>query len=314
VLFRSLIYKLRNLEAGFPRLQSLRKYDPDLVDTLLESQREGREFGERYLKQAAIEIDQRIGTDHSYFPRDLVKKGLPYHFLSYIIPKTHGGYGKQVTHMAVLMEELCSYCPGVALIFGAHALGIAPLLLAPDLRQYERYLREVAEKEQAGEAVIFALAITEPTAGSDVEDVDFLRKAKLSTRARKVPGGYLLNGRKCFISNGNVARYVWVFSYLDQKNPVESSISFVVPNHAPGFSVGRVESKLGQRASPAAELVFEDVFIPAADRVGEEGEGELLTSITLGASRGPVAAIATGIARGAFERLLEYLQIGRAHV
>ena len=303
----ALRYRLQNIEEGFPRLQTIRKYDSDYVDELKEVQIQAREYGEKYIRPVSLELDRRIGEDHSYFAWDLVEKALPYGFLGFIIPKSYGGRGKTVTHIAVLMEELCTYCGGVANIFGAHALGISPLLLAPDLRHYERHLRVVAENEKKGKPVLFALAITEPSAGSDVEDVDFIRTAQLSSRVRKVPGGYRLSGRKVFISNGSVARYIWVGSYLDQKRPAETAVCFVVPNDAPGFSVGRVERKLGQRSCPAAELIFDDVFIPEEDRVGEEGEAERLTAIVLGASRGPVAAIATGIARGAFERLIEYL-------
>ena len=304
----SLIYRLRDIENGFPRLRTIRKYDPALVEELIEVQLRAREYAEQHIRPVALKLDQRIAGDHSYFAWDLVEKALPFGFLGFIVPRSYGGRGKTVTHMAVLMEELCAYCPGIANIFGAHALGISPLLLAPDLRHYERYLRVVAEKERAGEPVLFALAITEPDAGSDVEDADFLQTARLSTRARKVTGGYRLSGRKVFISNGSVARYIWVGSYLDPEQPVETAVCFVVPNDAPGFSVGRVEHKLGQRACPASELIFDDVFIPEEDRVGEEGEAERLTAVVLGASRGPVAAIATGTARGAFERLIEYLQ------
>ena len=94
-----------------------------------------------------------------------------------------------------------------------------------------------------------------------------------------------------FISNGNIARYIWVGAVTDRKKPVQTSVSFVVRNDAKGFSLGSIEKKMGQRACPAAELIFEDVFVPDEDRVGDEGEGEKLIATVLGASRGPVAAI-----------------------
>ncbi|MEW5945254.1 MAG: acyl-CoA dehydrogenase family protein, partial [bacterium] len=263
--------------------------------------------GERHVAPRALELDRRIETDHTFFPWDIVKAALPHGFLSLIIPKPFGGQGYLTAHMSVFIEELCSFCPGVANIFGAHALGLAPILVAPDVRHYEKHMRAVADAEKRGEPLLFALAITEPGAGSDIEDADFIRTARLVTTARKVPGGYVLNGRKVFISNGNVARYVWVGAVLDRERPLETGVALVVPAGAEGFSVGAVEKKMGQRACPAAELVFEDVFVPEENRVGEEGEGERLTALVLGASRAPVAAVAAGIARGALERLLAFL-------
>lgn len=302
-----LIYKLRNLKEAFPRFKILEKYSPKYVNDLLKVQNTAREFGKKYIEPIALEIDKKVEADHNYFHWDIVHQALPYRFLSYIIPKPFGGLGYSTTHFAIHMEELCSFCPGVANIFGAHALGLSPLLLSPDIRHYARYMKEVADKEKKGEPALFALAITEPSAGSDVEDADFLKTAMLTTYARKVKDGYILQGRKVFISNGSIAKYIWVGAVLDKNNPLETIVSFVIPNNAKGFSVGKIEQKMGQRACPAAELIFEDVFIPEEDRVGNEGEGEKLTSIILGASRAPVAAIATGIARGAFERLLKYL-------
>jgi butyryl-CoA dehydrogenase len=300
-------HRLRDVREAYPRLLLLEKSMPGLRRELESVQRDGRAFGEKHIAPAALEIDRRIGEDETYFPWDLVRRASPHGFLSYIIPAPFGGKGFYTTHFAVLMEELCSHCAGVANIFGAHALGLCPLLLSPDIRHYSRYMQPVALAEKRGEPQLFALAITEPDAGSDVEDRDEMATARLSAHAKKVSGGYILNGRKVFISNGSVARYIWVGAVLDRKRPVETTVSLVVPNDARGFSVGRIEKKMGQRACPASELVFEDVFVPEEDRVGDEGEGEALISNVLGASRGPVGAIATGIARGAIQRLLDYL-------
>lgn len=302
-----LTYRLRDLKQAHPRLKLLEKSRPELVAELTRVQKHAREFGERFIAPAALEVDRRVERDHGYFHWDFVRDACKYRFLSYFIPKPFGGMGYYTTHFAILMEELCSFCPGVANVFGAHALGISPLLMSPDIRLFERYLRPVAESEKAGRPIIFALAITEPGAGSDVEDADMVGSARLCTFAKKVKGGYVLNGRKVFISNGSIARYTWVSAVLDRSRPAESVVSFVVPNDARGFSVGTIEKKMGQRACPASELVFDDVFVPVEDRVGDEGAGERLVASVLGGSRAPVAAIATGIARGAFQALLKYL-------
>ena len=302
-----LLYKLRDIKYAHPWLNLIEKSHSTLVNELVFVQKQARDYGEKHINPVALEIDKKVEHSHDYFAWDLVHQAKEFRFLSYLIPKGFGGMGFGTTHFAILMEELCSFCAGVANIFGAHALGISPILMAPDIKHFEKYLRQVARSEKEGNPELFALAITEPGAGSDVEDVEHMKTAKLCTWAKRVDGGYILNGRKVFISNGSVAKYIWVSASMDKSNPEKSVVSFIVPNDTVGFSVGSIEKKLGQRACPVAELVFDDVFIPTENRVGDEGESERLIASVLGASRGPVAAIATGIARGAFQALLKYL-------
>lgn len=273
-----------------------------------------RRFGLRTIRPVALSLDEKIEKEPAFFPWEIVEKACRYRFLSLMLPKPVGGMGLSTTAIAAFLEELCTFCPGIANIFGAHALGLAPMIFAPDLKNLFRYGRKVVEAEKTGKPHLFALAITEPGAGSDVEDADFLKTARLTTVAKRVRGGYCLNGRKVFISNGSVARTIFVGAVLDKKKPLKTGIGLIVSSRAAGFSVGRVEAKMGQRACPAAELVFEDVFVPEEDRVGEVGEGEALIAKVLGASRGPVGAIAIGIARGAYERLLGYLKVKKPHL
>ena len=296
-------WRLDTLLDAYPRLHHLNRIGDPLVEELREIREKARTYGERHIAPVADELDRRCGEDPTAFPWDLVRAGLPYRFLSMFIPRANGGLGYGITHMTVLMEEMCAWCPGVANIFGAHALGLSPIFMSPDIRHFDTTMREIAEAEVAGEPVLFALAITEPGAGSDVEDEEGYADARLCTVASEVPGGYRLNGRKVFISNGSVARYTWVGAVTDLSDPLSTGIGMLVPSHAQGFSVGRVEHKMGQRACPAAELIFEDVFVPTEDVVGSPGDSLWTLAAVLGASRGPVASIATGIAVGAFRRL-----------
>lgn len=266
-----------------------------------------RAFAERYVKPRALELDRRIGADPTYFDWDLVRAGLAYRLLSEVIPRQVGGRGGLSLNGAVMLEELAAACPGVANLFGAHALGILPLLLTGP-GHWVGVLREVVEAERRGEPLLFGLAITEPDAGTDVEDPDLLRTARLTSRARRVAGGYRLNGTKRFISNGNVARWISVIMPTDPHRPAETWTAFLVDTRSAGFSVGRIEHKMGQRASPAAELLFDDVFVADEALIGREGDGVVGTIGALAASRAPVGAIATGIARGAYERLLAWLE------
>lgn len=266
-----------------------------------------RTYAQRYVAPRAVELDRRIGDDPTYFDWELVTTGLRYRLLSEIIPTQVGGCGGTAVNGAVMLEELAAACPGVANLFGAHALGILPLLLTGPAH-WVGVLREIVEAERRGEPLLMGLAITEPDAGTDVEDPDLLRTARIGTRARKVPGGYRLTGTKRFISNGNVARWLTVIMPTDPHRPAETWTAFLVDTRSDGFSVGRIEHKMGQRASPAAELRFDDVFVTDAALIGREGDGLAGTIGTLAASRAPVGAIATGIARGAYERLLAWLE------
>jgi alkylation response protein AidB-like acyl-CoA dehydrogenase len=283
-----------------PRLDALLREDR----TAREIQARGREFRARYIDPVAQEIDGRLLLDPTFTPHDIIRKACEYRFLSLPIPKFLGGGGMSTVHSAILLEELCAGCAGIANIIGAHYLGLAPVLMSLDLQHFDGCITEVVREERRGNPILFSAAVTEPMAGTDVEDAEFLPGAKLVTFATPVAGGYMLNGRKVFISNGSIARYNVVICATDRQRPVETWSAFIVPAGSDGFSNGRVELKMGQRACHAAELVFENCFIPERNRIGSEGGGAPMTELVLGASRAPVAAIATGIARGAFEKAL----------
>lgn len=296
----------RSLKEMAPRLKVLSEVMPDYVAELETWQSKAREYSDRYIRPRALDIDRRCQDDPDYFDWDLIRKSTPYGFLSQLAPKGVGGGGHLSTAMAIVMEEMCSACSGIANIFGASALGLSGILLGMDFYHYDRALADLAKGDRTGEPVIFAAAITEPLAGSDVEDRVHLKGAKIMTEARPVKGGYLLNGSKVFISNGSVAKYTTVITPLDRRRPVQTQSCFLLEQGMRGFSVGRIEEKMGMKACPATELVFEDCFVPRENLVGREGEGVRGTEMVLGASRGPVGAIATGTARGAFERACSF--------
>ncbi len=208
------------------------------------------------------------------------------------------------------MEELCAACGGLGLLIGAHGLGSAPLLLSGDPGTIRRFLLPAYRRSRAGEPSLLAFAITEPGAGSDAEESAGAAAARPGTRARRAPGGFRLSGRKIFISGGDLADAVTVFAALDDGG-MESWTCFLVERTRPGFSVARRELKMGQRASGAAELVFEDVFLPDDHVVGGLGRGWALNRATLNLSRVPVGAIALGIARGAAEAAVEFARRAR---
>jgi alkylation response protein AidB-like acyl-CoA dehydrogenase len=295
-----------SLREAFPRLRQVEQRDRGYVQRLEERQLAARRFADLHLRDIALDVDRHTDRDPSFFDWELIRTGGREGMLDFLLPAQVGGGGCLTVECAVVLEELCAACPGLALIFGAHGLGISPLLLDGPL--HWDVMGEVAEAAQRGEPMLMACALTEPDAGTDVEDVDLLARARITSHARRVPGGYSLSGTKRFISNGGVARWLTVLMPVDPRRPAETWTCFLVDAETKGFSVARNEHKMGQRACPASELVFDDVFVPDDRVVARVGDGAGATLIVLAASRPPVAAIATGIARGAYERLLGWLR------
>lgn len=207
--------------------------------------------------------------------------------------------------IAIQVEEMASVCAGQMLLLSAHHLGMAPLLFSGDVRAMWRFIRPMSQDFLNGRPHLFAYAITEPSAGSDAEDGHGAFTNRPRVVAKSVPGGYRINGQKCFISGGDVAQKIAVFAALEGEG-FESWTCFMVDASNPGLTVRRTELKVGMRASSAAELTFQDAFVPHADVVGGLRKGWALNRATLNASRYPVAAMAVGVARRACELTLSY--------
>ncbi|MBK5232884.1 MAG: acyl-CoA dehydrogenase family protein [Thermoleophilia bacterium] len=295
-----------SLLEAFPRLRQIERLDRRYVRRLEREQLRARRFADEHLRPVALDMDRRTDEDPSFFDWDLVRTGGREGMLDFLLPAQVGGGGCLTAQCALIMEELCAGCPGLALIFGAHSLGVAPLLLDGPL--HWDVLGEIVESARRGEPILMAFALTEPDAGTDVEDLDLLARGRITSRARRVPGGYSLSGTKRFISNGSVARWITVMMPVDPTRPAETWTCFLVDARSSGFTVARTEHKMGQRACPAAELSFDEVFVPDQRVVGRVGDAAGATLTVLATSRPAVGAIATGIARGAYERLLAWLQ------
>jgi alkylation response protein AidB-like acyl-CoA dehydrogenase len=204
-------------------------------------------------------------------------------------------------------EEFCAACAGLGLSLLAHELGMAPLFVCGDPRAVLKWMRRIYREIRSGEPAIAAFGITEPSAGSDVEETSGAATARLSCRARRVAGGWRLRGRKCFISDGAVSRWITLFAALEGKG-IESWTCFLLDKGMPGLSVGRQERKMGQRAADASELILEDVFVPDERVIGPVGGGWAINRNVLNFSRPVVGAMALGIARGAFEHAIRFCQ------
>jgi alkylation response protein AidB-like acyl-CoA dehydrogenase len=237
----------------------------------------------------AAEIDRS-----AEFPEDLRQLLATQDILALPFSAEHGGLGGDLLSICLAVEQLSRACATTGLILAVHELSALPLLLAGTAEQQARWCPRLA----SGESLI-AFALTEAEAGSDV--------AATRTRAVRDGDDYVISGSKRFISHGSVADLITVFAVTDPEAPRHRRLTcFMVEVPTPGFSVSRIEHKMGIRGSPTAELAFDDVRVPAANRVGDEGDGFGIAMRTFERSRPGIAAQAVGIAQGALEVATQY--------
>jgi butyryl-CoA dehydrogenase len=248
-----------------------------------------RVLADERIAPRAAEIDRT-----AEFPWDVKELLAAHDILALPFPTEHGGLGGELLTVCLAIEQISRVCATSGLILAVQGLGSLPLQLAGTDEQKARWFPELA----AGETLI-AFALTESEAGSDA--------AAARTQAIRDGDDYVVNGSKRFISQGSVADLITVFAVTDPEAPRHRRLScFIVHKDTPGFKVERIEHKMGIRGSPTAELSFNDVRVPAADRVGEEGDGFDLAMRTLNRSRPGIAAQAVGIAQGALEVASRY--------
>jgi alkylation response protein AidB-like acyl-CoA dehydrogenase len=230
------------------------------------------------------------------FPQDLRELLAAQDILALPFPVEYGGLGGELLSVCLAIEQIARACATTSLILIVQELGSLPLLIGGTDDQKARWVPKLASGEH-----LISFALTEAEAGSDA--------AAIRTTATRDGDDYVITGGKRFISHGSIANLITVFAVTDPdpKAPRHRRLScFVVEVPTPGFSVARLEHKMGIRGSPTAELAFDGVRVPAANLVGEEGGGFELAMHTLDRSRPGVAAQAVGIAQGALEAATAY--------
>jgi alkylation response protein AidB-like acyl-CoA dehydrogenase len=248
-----------------------------------------RQLANERIAPRAAEID-RTGE----FPEDIRQLLASQDVLALPYPVEHGGLDADLLTQCLAIEQIAHACVTSSLILSVQALASLPLLLAGTDEQQARFFPNLASG-----ATLAAFALTEPEAGSDA--------AALRTRAIREGDGYHISGTKRFITNGSVAGLITVFAVTDPDAPRHRRIScFAVEVPTDGFKVARLEHKLGIRGSPTAELNFDGVLVPEANRIGDEGQGWELAMKTLDRSRPGIAAQAVGIAQGALDVAANY--------
>ncbi|MDP2661668.1 MAG: acyl-CoA dehydrogenase family protein [Dehalococcoidia bacterium] len=227
------------------------------------------------------------------FPADILELFRKQKLMGMAFPTEYGGGGGDEVILCILMEELSRVFSDSVLWCCVSLLGAQPILLAGTEAQKRRYMPDLASGIK-----MCALGLTEPEAGSDV--------AGIRTSAVRDGDHYVLNGGKRFISLGNVADYVTIFAKTDPSARHKGLSVFLVEKGTPGFTVARLEDKLGWRSTPTAELVLKNCRVPVENLLGAEGQGWEIAMRTLDLTRPGVGAIGVGIAQGAYETALGY--------
>ena len=248
-----------------------------------------RDLAEERIAPRAAEIDEK-----QEFPWDLKELLAKQDLLGTCFDERHGGTNLDTIGQSIVAEEIARVDATTSLIPIVQKLGALPIILAGTDAQKDRYFPRLASGEW-----LAAFALTEAAAGSDV--------ASNRMRATRDGDDYVLNGSKRFITHGSVANVLTVFALTDPEAGGRRGMSaFIVEADTPGFAAPRVEHKMGIRGSPTAELTFDDVRVPVANRLGQDGEGFRIAMETLDRSRLSIAAQAVGIAQGALDASVAY--------
>jgi alkylation response protein AidB-like acyl-CoA dehydrogenase len=208
-------------------------------------------------------------------------------------PEELDGSGADLLTICIAIEELAKACTSTSGILATCKLGSQPIMLMGSDDQKKKYIPPLARGEKQ-----CAFGLTEPGAGSDA--------AAMTTRAVKKDDTYIINGQKCFITNGGVAEIYSIFAKTDESSGVKGISAFIVEKDVPGFEIGKIEHKMGIRGSQTTELVFSDMEVPAANLLGKEGEGFKIAMMTLDRTRPSIGAQALGIAQGALDHAVAY--------
>jgi alkylation response protein AidB-like acyl-CoA dehydrogenase len=266
-----------------------------LTDEQAMVQAMAREFADEHIRPIAAEIDRE-----ARFPHETVKRMGELGLMGIAVPERWGGAGADGVSYVVALEEIAKACASHAVIMSVNnSLYGQPLLQFGTDEQRARLLKPVASGHAIG-----CFALTEPQAGSDASNQ--------ATTARRDGEHYVVTGRKLFITNGRESAFALVFAQTDRARGHRGISAFVVEKGTPGFTVSRTEDKLGIRASDTAELVFEEVRVPAANRIGDEGQGFHVALTAIDGGRIGIAAQALGIAAGAYERAVAYARERKA--
>lgn len=250
-----------------------------------------RDVVSREIAPLAQELDEK-----SMFPEHALNLFAELGLLNPLLPEEYGGTGMTVSTLVLVLEEIARACAATALLLIAQTDGMLPIIHGGSPELKEKYLRRFAGESK----LLTALGATEPNAGSDL--------LGMKTRAVRKGDKYVINGQKCFITNGSVADIIVVYAMTDPAKKAKGMSAFVVEKGTPGLVYGRNENKMGMRGSINSELFFENMEVPAENLIGAEGGGFANLMETLTINRVFCAAQAVGIGQGALDITIKHTQ------
>jgi alkylation response protein AidB-like acyl-CoA dehydrogenase len=227
------------------------------------------------------------------FPWDLVEAFGKQGYLSLLLPESYGGTDGDLTSFCIVIEEIARVCGSSSLILLAHGLGTLPILLGGNPSQKDLCFTEISEKNS-----LIAFALKEPEGE--------LETSSIKTTAEKKGKDYLINGRKCFVTHGSLAKFYSVFASTRPEHGAEGISAFLVEDGTPGLLFGKKEEKIGMRGSVTTDVIFENCRVPQENRLGEEGEGWKIAMNTFILARPAMGAQAVGIAQAALDFAIHY--------
>jgi alkylation response protein AidB-like acyl-CoA dehydrogenase len=248
-----------------------------------------REFAESEIKPHVREWD-----DAQHFPRELLPKLAELGVMGIQFPTEYGGAAMSAVDYCICIEELARVDPSISLSVAAHnGLGAAHIAMFASPEQKARFLTPLARGEK-----LAAWGLTEPNSGSDA--------AAMRTTATREGEGWVLNGTKMFITHGASGDTMVVMAVTDKSKGTKGISAFILERGTPGLVAGKKEDKLGMRASETTEVIFQNCKVPAAQLIGDEGQGFIQTLQVLDAGRIGIAALSVGLAQGAYEAARSY--------
>jgi len=260
----------------------------DLTEEQKALQEMAHSFAEKEMRPKAAFYDRE-----EKFPEEVMRKAFEAGFLTCNVPVEYGGGGLTDLEMVIISEELAWGCAGMYTTMMANSLAFTPLILFGTEEQKKKFLTPFTQKMSFA-----SYCLTEREAGSDT--------SAIKTMARKDGSDYVLNGSKCFITNGGVASLYVVFANAAPEKGARGITAFLVPRETPGIAIGKIEDKMGHRASNTAEIFFEDVRVPSENIIGRLGQGFLIAMRTFDRTRAAVGAAGVGLARAALEYAVDY--------
>ena len=243
---------------------------------------------ERMVQPRATKIDAT-----GEFPWDLVEAFGKQGYLSLLLPESYGGNDGDLTSFCIVVEEIAKVCGSSSLILLAHGLGTLPVLLRGNPSQKDFLFTEIAEKSR-----LVAFALNESEGEPPV--------ASIKTTAEKKGKDYLINGRKCSVTHGSLAKSYSIFALTQPERGAEGISAFLVEDGTPGLLFGKKEEKIGMRGSTTTDVIFENCRVSEKNRLGEEGEGWKIAVDAFNWARPAMGAQAVGIAQGALDAALHY--------